>query len=74
MTSYFPVNFSYKRKLGNIFWIFPEVLNEFSFSRLIEGGVVYFGYGRVIGRSFEADFKKHIYLPVYFLSKLSFCL
>ena len=43
MTSYFPTNFSYKRKFRDKFLIFPEVFDEFSFSRLSEGKVVYFG-------------------------------
>nr|WP_239451077.1 hypothetical protein [Methanosarcina horonobensis] len=39
------------------FWVFPEVFNEFSFGRLSEGKVVYFGYCGIVGGSFGANFK-----------------
>jgi hypothetical protein len=37
IANYFPINFSYKRKSWKKFQVFPEVFNEFFFSRLPEG-------------------------------------
>ena len=53
MANYFSISFSYKRKFRDKFRVFPEVFNEFSFSKLPESKVVYFSYGRIVGGGFR---------------------
>jgi hypothetical protein len=47
MAYYFSINFRNKRKLRGKFRVLPQFFNEFSFSRLPEGKVIYFGYCQI---------------------------